>query len=120
MAMLMKMQSKSTHEFKEERRLDILLKPALPGATATTFGGLKRQKALNSSFQIDKLVVRKTRKAESSKKCQNRIEKRIEEPKAGDDALLNSSSSLALVCNYDSSSSSSETELVDNKSADGV
>lgn len=117
MAMLMKMQSKSGHEFQEERRLDILLKPALPGATATTFGGLKRQKALNSRVQIDQLVVRKRKAAEPTEKRSTREPKTEVHHNANDNdnsqfKQLNSNSSLALVCNYDSSSSSSETELV--------
>ncbi|GBP00977.1 Coiled-coil domain-containing protein 130 homolog [Eumeta japonica] len=44
MAALMKLQSKSAQEREEEKRIDILLQPAIPGLTQTTFGGLKRQK----------------------------------------------------------------------------
>ncbi|SPP73668.1 coiled-coil domain-containing protein 130 homolog [Drosophila guanche] len=59
MAALMKLQTKSAIERASEQRLDLLMRPALPGATATTFGGLKRQKILNSQLQLQDLGIRR-------------------------------------------------------------
>ncbi|XP_017471748.1 PREDICTED: coiled-coil domain-containing protein 130 homolog [Rhagoletis zephyria] len=59
MAELMMLQSRSAQEREAEKRLDILMKPALPGATKTTFGGLKRQKILNTHLQFDDLGIKK-------------------------------------------------------------
>ncbi|KAI9583439.1 coiled-coil domain-containing protein 130 homolog [Glossina fuscipes] len=59
MAALMKLQSKSAQERQEEKRLDILLAPALPGSTTTIFGGLKRQKALSSTLQSEHLGIKR-------------------------------------------------------------
>ncbi|XP_005182380.1 coiled-coil domain-containing protein 130 homolog [Musca domestica] len=132
MASLMKLQSKSAHEREEERRLDILMKPALPSATQTTFGGLKRQKALNSQLQYEQLgIKRKLNTAETeantseefveAKKVSNPSEVRNEnentKDKSRDDenisqhqtvpVLVDLPKSLALVCDYASSNSSS-------------
>ncbi|XP_075166677.1 coiled-coil domain-containing protein 130 homolog [Haematobia irritans] len=68
MAALMKLQSKSAYEREEEKRLDILLKPALPSATQTTFGGLKRQKALSTQLQYGQLGI----KRKTTTECNNR------------------------------------------------
>uniref|UniRef100_A0A1A9W130 Uncharacterized protein n=1 Tax=Glossina brevipalpis TaxID=37001 RepID=A0A1A9W130_9MUSC len=59
MAALMKLQSKTAQERQEEKRLDILLEPALPGSTTTIFGGLKSQKALLSTLQPDQLGIKR-------------------------------------------------------------
>lgn len=132
MASLMKLQSKSAYEREEERRLDILMKPALPSATQTTFGGLKRQKALNSQLQYEQLgIKRKLNTAETeantseefveAKKVSNPSEVRNEnentKDKSRDDenisqhqtvpVLVDLPKSLALVCDYASSNSSS-------------
>lgn len=107
--MLMKLQTKSAHECKEQKRLDILLKPALPGATVTTFGGLKRQKALNSTLQIDKLGI-KQRKVKTIEDSSNEfVESNLKkQDNLNNSECTNSSNSLALVCEYDSSNSESE------------
>ncbi|XP_017077239.2 coiled-coil domain-containing protein 130 homolog [Drosophila eugracilis] len=59
MAALMKLQTRSALERESEQRLELLMRPALPGATTTTFGGLKRQKALNSQLQLQDLGIRR-------------------------------------------------------------
>lgn len=130
MAALMKLQSKSAYEREEEKRLDILLKPALPSATQTTFGGIKRQKALNNQLQYEQLGIKRKvtsteaetgdgkddRSKELSKTelpiCIDNVEdkstKNETSPIAETDTsvLVNMPKSLALVCDYASSSSS--------------
>ncbi|CAD7013930.1 unnamed protein product [Ceratitis capitata] len=121
MAELMMLQSKSAHEREAEKRLDILMKPALPGATKTTFGGLKRQKILNAHLQFGDLGIKKKSKDEcaagtaterNSTEIENKSEvekfnglfkqnKNLETVKA---KLLDTPKSLALVCDYNSSS----------------
>lgn len=125
MAALMKLQSKSAQEREEERRLDILLQPALPGATQTTFGGLKRQKALNTHLNLKQLGIK--RKSEEKNNNANIDEptsqqKNIEDnPSTSPDSreipttsaniskacVLDLPKSLALVCDYNSCNSSS-------------
>lgn len=58
-ASLMKLQSKSAKEREEEKRLDLIIKPALPSCTLTTFGGLKRQKLLSSKLNEKDLGIKK-------------------------------------------------------------
>lgn len=132
MAALMKLQSKSAYEREEEKRLDILLKPALPSATQTTFGGIKRQKALNNQLQYEQLGIKRkvtSKEAETGDEKGDRRNKElsntahstctdndVEEkctkndtsPISKTDAsvLVNMPKSLALVCDYASSSSS--------------
>lgn len=116
-AMLMRLQGKSAHECKEEKRLDILLRPALPGATVTTFGGLKRQKALNSNLQINHLGI-KQRKVGSTitTSSEKNTSDESKQDQMNNSELTNSSKSLALVCEYDSSNSSSESDDIDKGS----
>lgn len=120
MAALMKLQSKSAQEREEERRLDILLQPALPGATQTTFGGLKRQKALNTHLNLKQLGIK--RKQEEKEKNANKDELRPqrlnnlekestvsqdnETPTTSENRFKDLPNSLALVCDYASSTSS--------------
>ncbi|XP_037955737.1 coiled-coil domain-containing protein 130 homolog [Teleopsis dalmanni] len=59
MASLMKLQSRSAQEHESERRLDLLMQSILPGATKTTFGGLKRLKVLNTQLQPKDLGIKK-------------------------------------------------------------
>lgn len=59
MAALMKLQAKSALERESEQRLELLMRPALPGATTTTFGGLKRQKALGTQLQLQDLGIKR-------------------------------------------------------------
>ncbi|KAH8348261.1 hypothetical protein KR084_005860 [Drosophila pseudotakahashii] len=59
MAALMKLQTRSALERESEQRLELLMRPALPGATVTTFGGLKRQKALSNQLQLQDLGIRR-------------------------------------------------------------
>ncbi|XP_034108289.1 coiled-coil domain-containing protein 130 homolog [Drosophila nasuta] len=59
MAALMKLQTKSAIERESEQRLELLMRPALPGATTTTFGGLKRQKALSTQLQLQDLGIKR-------------------------------------------------------------
>lgn len=131
MAALMKLQSKSAYEREEEKRLDILLKPALPSATQTTFGGIKRQKALNNQLQYEQLGIKRkvtsteaetgNAKADRNKELSNTalstcIDNDVEEKstknytspiaKTDTSGLVNMPKSLALVCDYASSSSS--------------
>lgn len=63
MAALMKLQTRSALERESEQRLDLLMRPALPGATSTTFGGLKRQKALNTQLQLQDLGIKRKEKS---------------------------------------------------------
>ncbi|KAH8290277.1 hypothetical protein KR054_001552 [Drosophila jambulina] len=65
MAALMKLQTKSALERESEQRLELLMRPALPGATQTTFGGLKRQKALNNHLQLQDLGIRRKKVEET-------------------------------------------------------
>lgn len=134
MAALMKLQSKSAQEREEEKRIDILLQPALPGATQTTFGGLKRQKALSTQLdykqlgikrkQIDKETTETNENENKSEDSQKETEdKTVKEPKKSTDTdtqkatssnssngcLVNLPQSLALVCDYASSNSSVES-----------
>ncbi|XP_064543010.1 coiled-coil domain-containing protein 130 homolog [Drosophila montana] len=67
MAALMKLQTRSAMERESEQRLDLLMRPALPGATITTFGGLKRQKALSTQLHLQDLgIKRKPASAETA------------------------------------------------------
>uniref|UniRef100_T1H796 Uncharacterized protein n=1 Tax=Megaselia scalaris TaxID=36166 RepID=T1H796_MEGSC len=59
MASLMTLQSRSAKEREEEKRLDLLIKPALPSSTMTSFGGLKRQKLLSSKLSVEELGIKK-------------------------------------------------------------
>lgn len=129
MAELMMLQSKSAQEREAEKRLDILMKPALPGATKTTFGGLKRQKILNTHLQFGDLGIKKktesctpagpavTARDENHNKKENctglddKASRRAEEPTRQNEKLereetklINLPNSLALVCDYNSSS----------------
>lgn len=120
MAELMMLQSKSAQEREAEKRLDILMKPALPGATKTTFGGLKRQKILNTHLQFGDLGIKKkteprtleektvTTRDENhtqTEKCaaleNNSQNEKLEKEEA---KIINLPNSLALVCDYNSSS----------------
>ncbi|XP_017146246.2 coiled-coil domain-containing protein 130 homolog [Drosophila miranda] len=65
MAALMKLQTKSAVERESEQRLDLLMQQALPGAKATTFGGLKRQKILNTQLQVQDLGIRRKQSDQS-------------------------------------------------------
>lgn len=123
------LQSKSAQEREAEKRLDILMKPALPGATKTTFGGLKRQKILNTHLQFGDLGIKKktesctpagpavTARDENHNKKENctglddKASRRAEEPTRQNEKLereetklINLPNSLALVCDYNSSS----------------
>lgn len=135
MAALMKLQSKSAQEREEEKRIDILLQPALPGATQTTFGGLKRQKALSSQLDYKQLGIRRKQNENENEDSLSKNEKEIEafnEPydEATQDisgiqqietnqqttssnntsaCLVNLPKSLALVCDYASSNSSTSS-----------
>ncbi|XP_073813547.1 coiled-coil domain-containing protein 130 homolog [Musca autumnalis] len=142
MASLMKLQSKSAYEREEERRLDILMKPALPSATQTTFGGLKRQKALSSHLQYDQLGIKRKLNSAENQTNQNQDETEAKkatsttldvhnesddvkaiaedkevstEPKT-DPVLVDLPKSLALVCDYASSNSPSSSQQSDNDS----
>ena len=121
MAALMKLQSKSAQEREEERRLDILMQPALPGATQTTFGGLKRQKALNRHLNLKQLGIK--RKQEGSANIANEDELRPqrqnnlgnesirsqdnEMPTTSENRFKDLPKSLASLCDYASSNSTS-------------
>lgn len=134
MAALMKLQSKSAQEREEEKRIDILLQPALPGSTQTTFGGLKRQKALSTHLDYKQLgIKRKHNDTETTLTKDNEKEdenqQKINEDKSIKNSdvftttetqqnttsnslngcLVNLPQSLALVCDYASSNSSPET-----------
>ncbi|XP_067633893.1 coiled-coil domain-containing protein 130 homolog [Eurosta solidaginis] len=127
MAALMMLQSKSAQDREAEKRLDILMKPALPGATKTTFGGLKRQKVLNTHLQFVDLGIKKknettsTVTATSSSENENCPEENITKSssqscstatkiehnnnlKTVEASLVDLPKSLALVCDYDSAS----------------
>jgi len=75
MAALMKLQTRSALERESEQRLELLMRPALPGATATTFGGLKRQKALNSQLHLEDLGIRRRKLDETQAQAQSSNEK---------------------------------------------
>jgi len=75
MAALMKLQTRSALERESEQRLELLMRPALPGATATTFGGLKRQKALNSQLHLEDLGIRRRKLDETQAQAQSTNEK---------------------------------------------
>ncbi|TDG47865.1 hypothetical protein AWZ03_005646 [Drosophila navojoa] len=62
MAALMKLQTRSAIERESEQRLELLMRPALPGTTSTTFGGLKRQKALSTHLQLQDLGIKRKEK----------------------------------------------------------
>ncbi|XP_033246766.1 coiled-coil domain-containing protein 130 homolog [Drosophila miranda] len=91
MAALMKLQTKSAIERESEQRLDLLMQPALPGATATTFGGLKRQKILNTQLQVQDLGIRRKQSHQS------------------DEAPSPPATSLSLVGDYSSSDNDSNS-----------
>nr|XP_016940429.1 coiled-coil domain-containing protein 130 homolog [Drosophila suzukii] len=75
MAALMKLQTRSALERESEQRLELLMRPALPGATATTFGGLKRQKALNSQLHLEDLGIRRRKLDKTQAQAQSTNEK---------------------------------------------
>lgn len=128
MASLMKLQSKSAQEREEEKRIDILLKPALPGATQTTFGGTKRQKALGYQLQYEQLGIKRrhpTNDSNREDKEENALEssknvESINKPPGSafatcssvtqEPRIVNLPKSLALVCDYTSSNSQSEND----------
>lgn len=93
MAALMKLQTKSALERESEQRLELLMRPALPGATTTTFGGLKRQKALGTQLQLQDLGIKRK---EPTTPISNATATGTEKP-------------LSLVGDYTSSSSSKES-----------
>lgn len=112
MAALMKLQSKPAKEREEEKRLDILMRPALPGFTQTTFGGLKRQKLINSRLTLKDLGIKKKREndlaIENEKNLKNTSssmtceENKDQSPSPKNETKVGS---LGLVCDYSSSSS---------------
>ncbi|XP_054740255.1 coiled-coil domain-containing protein 130 homolog [Anastrepha obliqua] len=131
MAGLMMLQSQSAQEREAERRLDILMKPALPGATKTTFGGLKRQKILSTHLQFADLGIKKKtnsacevvdpansgrteEKCDETESCDIRDKKSVGSAetsmthkaklKTEEATLIDLPKSLALVCDYDSCS----------------
>ena len=130
MAALMKLQTKSAQERESEKRLDILMKPALPGATQTTFGGLKRQKALNAHLNFNDLGIKKPLEAKvetiskANEECFENLKysaaeieietlSNIASENASDisksiASMLDLPKSLALVCDYASSTSSND------------
>ncbi|XP_055385353.1 coiled-coil domain-containing protein 130 homolog [Condylostylus longicornis] len=65
-AALMKLQTRSAQENDEVKRLDILTKPALPSATITTFGGLKRHKLISNKLSISELGIKRKRTNDES------------------------------------------------------
>lgn len=135
MAALMKLQTKSANERESEKRLDILMQPALPGATTTTFGGLKRQKALISHLAFNDLGIKKsgeplkqnvsdgilkstiTSAQEATNKTIENPENRSNSTKSSNPSAVSEcnatlvnlpTQSLALVCDYASSASNNE------------
>ncbi|XP_055918110.1 coiled-coil domain-containing protein 130 homolog [Eupeodes corollae] len=118
MAALMKLQSKPAKEREEEKRLDILTRPALPSSTQTTFGGLKRQKLINSKLSLKDLGIKKKKEDDAQQKPTEAEKKTTCELRETDedskdlktDQTTNNGceikkSSLGLVCDYSSSSS---------------
>lgn len=65
-AALMTLQGKSAKAREEEKRLDLMLKPALPSTTLTSFGGLKRQKLLSNTLSEKDLGIKKKKSDQSS------------------------------------------------------
>ncbi|KAL5286821.1 CCDC130 family protein [Megaselia abdita] len=59
MATLMTLQSRSAKDREDEKRLDLLIKPALPSSTITSFGGVKRQKLLSNKLSVEELGIKK-------------------------------------------------------------
>ncbi|XP_030388439.1 coiled-coil domain-containing protein 130 homolog [Scaptodrosophila lebanonensis] len=101
MAALMKLQTKSAKEREAEQRLELLMKPALPSATATTFGGLKRQKVLNTHLQLQDLgIIRKE---------EPQINRATTITANQDGESTNVINSLSLVGDYGSSSSANSS-----------
>lgn len=92
MASLMKLQTKSALERESEQRLELLMRPALPGATTTTFGGLKRQKALSTQLQLQDLGIKRK---QATAPLFNAKASELDKP-------------VSLVCDYESSVSSKE------------
>lgn len=68
MASLMRLQaSKSIAEREKDKIADIMNRPALPSATITSFGGLKREKLLNVKLHKKDLgIVKKAERSEGS------------------------------------------------------
>ncbi|XP_055839987.1 coiled-coil domain-containing protein 130 homolog [Episyrphus balteatus] len=115
MAALMKLQSKPAKEREEEKRLDILMRPALPGSTQTTFGGLKRQKLINTKLSIKDLGIKKKKEDDNAvREKPKEVEKTVPSKDCEDNEEIKSDKcdgevtqigSLGLVCDYSSSSS---------------
>lgn len=68
MASLMRLQAAKTIAEREKDKIaDIMNRPALPSATITSFGGLKREKLLNVKLHKKDLgIVKKTERSESA------------------------------------------------------
>lgn len=64
MASLMTLQSRSAKDREDEKRLDIMIKPALPSCTITSFGGVKRQKLLSNKLSVQELGIKKKKSVE--------------------------------------------------------
>lgn len=123
--------AKSVGERDRERRTDLINRPALPSATITSFGGLRSEKLLNSKLSQKALGI--TSRPAKRKPSPESAAIEAKQIKSTDDANSSSTSehsathctsqsensnasatttnrtsslSLPLLCNYDSSSSS--------------
>lgn len=66
MASLMRLQAAKTLSEREKEKIDELMnRPALPSATLTTFGGLKRERLLQSTPKVVDLGIVKRTKTET-------------------------------------------------------
>lgn len=89
--------SKSIGEKSREKMLEIMNKPALPSATVTSFGGLRREKLLATRLKSGSLGIVKKRGNASLKEETSAVKKSKE-----------SSTTLSLVAAYSSSSGDDE------------
>lgn len=99
MAALMRLQSaKSITEHEYERKMNLMNKPALPGATITSFGGLRSEKLLAKKLnKTDLGIVKKRVRTEEEEIDLSKKSKISEEEKAN----------VSLVSNYSSTESDS-------------
>lgn len=138
LAAMMRLHSaKNINEHKRERRNEIYLRPALPSATITTFGGLRSERLLSNKLSKRDLGIMSGVKRESNNETDETISckmlksfsghaDKLEGPETGTDSNCMkdkqpaegtkhgtpsaSISSLALVSSYNSSSTDNDSD----------
>lgn len=109
MASLMKLQTaKSIIEREKEKQLAVMNKPALPGRTITSFGGLRSEKLLNKKLSTSDLGIKRQITATETQSSNTNSDVLNKKLKSNIQSDTNSKiNSLILLNNYSSSESDS-------------